>query len=226
MILLSVDKFPSYIQVRSPLEFTRLVCALDRSPRVSFLHEHKGAKVLSVQMDLLKQSPVIYYTPVENFNHYLCNCFKSGNEESLMVDSTIDTSKMYSPIVKIKSLPQSLKPSPENNTAKYQPIELDDLASLAKLSYGFEEAPFPLFAFPFKGQWFLGVFLNFNEDGDSFFCYVVLNEEPVKPFLKHTTSNGSEPILVDNTSEHGYSYIKIVKLYETHPLVNYDQIQN
>jgi len=221
-----VDKFPSYIQVRSPFEFTRLVCSLERSPRVSFLHEQKGAIVLSVQMDLLKQSPVLYYTPVENFTHYLCYGFKSGKEESLMVDSTVDTSKMYSPIVKIKSLPQSLKPSPENNTAKYHPIELDDLGSLAKLSYGFEEAPFPLFAFPFKGQWFLGVFLNFNEDGDSFFCYVVLNEEPIKPFLKHTTSNGSEPFLVDNTSEHGFSYIKIVKLHETHPLVNYDQIQN
>ena len=71
---------------------------------------------------------------------------------------------MYSPIVKIKSLPQSLKPSSDNNFEKYQPIELDDLGSLAKLSYGFEEAPIPLFAFPFKGQWFLGVFLNFNEN--------------------------------------------------------------
>jgi len=221
-----VDKFPSYIQVRSPLEFTRLVCALERAPRVSFLHEHQGKKVLSVQMDLLKESPVIYYTPVENFSHYLCYGFRSGKEESVMVESTLDASRMYSPIVKIKSLPRSLQPSPENNTAKYQPIELDDLGSIAKLSYGFEEAPFPLFAFPFKEKWFLGVFLNFNEDGDSFFCYVVLNEEPVKPFLKHTTTNGSEPILVDNTSEHGYSYIKIVKLRETHPLVNYDQIQN
>ena len=221
-----MDKFPSYIQVRSPLEFTRLVCALERAPRVSFLHEHQGKKVLSVQMDLLKESPVIYYTPVENFSHYLCYGFRSGKEESVMVESTLDASRMYSPIVKIKSLPRSLQPSPENNTAKYQPIELDDLGSIAKLSYGFEEAPFPLFAFPFKETWFLGVFLNFNEDGDSFFCYVVLNEEPVKPFLKHTTTNGSEPILVDNTSEHGYSYIKIVKLRETHPLVNYDQIQN
>ena len=221
-----MDKFPSYIQVRSPLEFTRLVCALERAPRVSFLHEHQGKKVLSVQMDLLKESPVIYYTPVENFSHYLCYGFRSGKEESVMVESTLDASRMYSPIVKIKSLPRSLQPSPENNTAKYQPIELDDLGSIAKLSYGFEEAPFPLFAFPFKEKWFLGVFLNFNEDGDSFFCYVVLNEEPVKPFLKHTTTNGSEPILVDNTSEHGYSYIKIVKLRETHPLVNYDQIQN
>ena len=221
-----MDKFPSYIQVRSPLEFTRLVCALERAPRVSFLHEHQGKKVLSVQMDLLKESPVIYYSPVENFSHYISYGFKSGKEESLMVESTLDASRMYSPIVKIKSLPRSLQPSPENNTAKYQPIELDDLGSLAKLSYGFEEAPFPLFAFPCKEQWFLGVFLNFNEDGDSFFCYVVLNEEPVKPFLKHTTTNSSEPILVDHTSEHGYSYIKIVKLRETHPLVNYDQIQN
>ena len=212
--------------MRSPLEFTRLVCALERSPRVSFLHEHKGAKVLSVQMDLLKQSPVIYYTPVENFNHYLCYGFKSGKEESLMVDSTIDTSKMYSPIVKIKSLPQSLKPSSEGNSEKYQPIELDDLASLAKLSYGFEEAPFPLFSFPLKEKWLVGVFLNFNEDGDSYFCYVSLNEEPNKPFLKYTSTNGTEPIFVDNTSEHGYSYIKIVKLHDTHPLVNYDQIQN
>jgi len=100
------------------------------------------------------------------------------------------------------------------------------LGSLSKLSYGFEDAPFPLFAFPFQGRWLLGVFLTFNEDGDSYFCYVVLKEEPIKPFLKHSTTNGSEPILVDNTSEHGYSYIKIVKLHDTHPLVNYDQIQN
>ena len=39
---------PNYVQLDSPLEFTRLVCALERSPRVSFLHEHNGKKVLSV----------------------------------------------------------------------------------------------------------------------------------------------------------------------------------
>ena len=219
-------KFPSYIQVNSPLEFTRLVCALERSPRVSFLHEHQGKKVLSVQMDMLKQSPVIYYSPIENFGHYLSYGFKSGKEESLMVDSTLDNSKLYSPIVKIKSLPESLRPSSDTSTAKYQPIEFEDVGSLAKLSYGFDEAPFPLFSFPFHGKWLLGVFLNFNEDGDSFFCYVGLKQEPTEPFLKHSATNGSQPIFVNNTSEHGYSYIKIIKLQETHPLVNYDQIQN
>ena len=67
-----MDKLPNYVQVESPLEFTRLVCALERMPRVSFLHEHNGKKVLAVQMDLLKEKPVIYYTPVEKIGHYLC----------------------------------------------------------------------------------------------------------------------------------------------------------
>ena len=132
-----MNKFPSYIQVNSPLEFSRLVCALERSTRVSFLHEHKGKKVLSVQMDMLKESPVIYYTPVEKFGHFLSYGFKLGKEESLMVDSTIDNSKLYSPIVKIKSLPQSLQASHNDNASKYQPIEFEDLGSLAKLSYVF-----------------------------------------------------------------------------------------
>ena len=217
---------PNYVQLDSPLEFTRLVCALERSPRVSFLHEHEGKKVLSVQMDMLKESPVIYYTPVESFDHYISYGFRSGKEESVMVNSTLDNSKLYSPIVKIKSLPQSLRPSANSSSIKYQPLEFEDLGSLAKLSFGFEEAPFPLFSFPFNGKWLVGVFLNFNEDGDSFFCYVTLKEEPTKPFLKHTTTSGGQPVFVDNTSEHGYSYIKIVKLQETHPLVNYDQIQS
>ncbi len=40
----SIDKLPRYIQVHSTLEFTRLVCALERAPRVSFSHNHDGKK--------------------------------------------------------------------------------------------------------------------------------------------------------------------------------------
>ena len=129
---------PNYVQLDSPLEFTRLVCALERSPRVSFLHEHNGKKVLSVQMDLLKEKPVIYFTPIENIGHYLCYGFNSGQEKLELVDTTLDNSKLYSPIIKIKSLPASLKPDIEASKEKYNPIELEDLSSLAKLSFGYE----------------------------------------------------------------------------------------
>jgi len=220
-----VDKLPTYIEVASPLEFSRLVCALERVPRVSFLHEHEGKVVLSVQMDLLKEKPIIYYTPITDKDHYLCYEFKSGKEISSVVSSTSDAARLYSPIVKIKSLPDNLKGG-NGSEEKYHPIELEDLASLAKLSYGFEDAPFPLFTFPRNGKWLMGVFMNFNEEGASYFCHVVLDHNPEKPFLKYSTNNGTEPSFVENPKEHGYSYIKIIKLKDTHPLVNYGTIQN
>ncbi len=221
-----MEKLPSYIQVESSLEFSRLVCALERAPRVTFRHKHEGKDVLSVQMDLLKEKPIIYYAPIENKGHYLCYGFKSGKEESIIVDSTHDNTKLYSPIVKIKSLPENLKGGNGSSGDKYLPIELEDLASLAKLSYGFEETPFPLFSFPYNGKWLMGVFMNFNEEGSSYFCHVVLNQSPEKPFLKYSMNNGAEPSFVENPREHGYSYIKIIKLKDTHPLVSYDQLQN
>jgi len=221
-----VDKLPSYIQVESSLEFSRLVCALERAPRVTFRHKHEGKDVLSVQMDLLKEKPIIYYAPIENKGHYLCYGFKAGKEDSIIVDSTHDNTKLYSPIVKIKSLPENLKGGNGSSGDKYLPIELEDLASLAKLSYGFEETPFPLFSFPYNGKWLMGVFMNFNEEGASYFCHVVLNQSPEKPFLKYAMNNGAEPSFVENPRDHGYSYIKIIKLKDTHPLVSYDQLQN
>jgi len=219
-----VDKLPRYIQVSSPLEFSRLVCALERAPRISFLHEHEGKKILSVQMDVLKEKPIVYYTPLEHDGHYLCYAFRGGNEQTEIVNSTSDTSKLYSPIVRIKSLPDTLRPG--NGTAdRYQPIELEDLASLTKLTWGFEENPFPLFLFPHNDKWLVGVFMNFTEEGTSYFCHVVLDEDPKRPFLKFSNNN-SEPSFVNSPSEHGYSYVKIIKLKDTHPLVEYGHLQN
>lgn len=221
----TIDKLPRYIQVHSTLEFTRLVCALERAPRVSFLHDHNGKKILSVQMDILKNKPIVYYTPLEHNGHYLCYGLKGGKEETEIVNTTSDASKLYSPIVRIKSLPKSLQPG--NGTLdRYQPIELEDMSSLAKLTWGFEETPFPLFLFPCNDKWLIGVFMTFNDEGTSYFCHVVLDSDPEKPFLKFSTTNGTLPVFVENPSEHGYSYIKIIKLKDTHPLVDYDHLQN
>ena len=219
------DKLPRYIQVNSTLEFSRLVCALERAPRVSFFHDHDGRKILSVQMDILKEKPIVYYTPLENHGHYLCYGLKGGKEESEIVNTTSDNSKLYSPIVRIKSLPKTLRPG--NGTLdRYQPIELEDMASLAKLTSGFDEIPFPLFLFPHGKKWLIGLFMNFNDEGTSYFCHVVLDSDPQKPFMKFSPNNGFDPIFVENPSEHGYSYVKIIKLKDTHPLVDYGHLQN
>jgi hypothetical protein len=176
-------------------------------------------------MDILKEKPIIYYTPLEHVGHYLCYGLKGGKEESTVVNSTSDTSKLYSPIIRIKTLPKTLKPG--NGTLdRYQPIELEDISSLAKLTWGFDEIPFPLFLFPHTDKWLLGVFMNFSDEGASYFCHVVLDNDPQKPFMKFSSTNGSEPSFVESPSEHGYSYIKIIKLKDTHPLVDYGHLQN
>jgi hypothetical protein len=176
-------------------------------------------------MDVLKEKPIVYYTPLKNNGHYLCYGLKGGKEESEIVDTTSDASKLYSPIVRIKSLPKTLQPG--NGTLdRYQPIQLEDMSSLAKLTWGIEEIPFPLFLFPRNDKWLIGVFMNFNDEGTSYFCHVVLDSDPEKPFLKFTTANSSQPTFVENPSEHGFSYIKIIKLKDTHPLVDYGHLQN
>ena len=97
-----MDKLPRYIQVSSTLEFSRLVCALERAPRISFLHEHEGRKILSVQMDVLKEKPIVYYTPLEHNGHFLCYALRGEKEQTEIVNSTSDASKLYSPIVRNK----------------------------------------------------------------------------------------------------------------------------
>jgi hypothetical protein len=176
-------------------------------------------------MDVLKEKPIVYYTPLDTDGDYLSYGLKSGKEESNIVNTTSDSSNLYSPIIRIKSLPKTLQPG--NGTLdRYQPIELEDLSSLAKLTWGFDEFPFPLFLFPHNDKWLLGVFMNFNDEGTSYFCHVVLDSDPGNPFIKFSTTNGISPTFVQNPSEHGYSYIKIIKLKDTHPLVNYDHLQN
>ena len=214
-------KLPYYVEVFDMAEFARLVCALERLPRTSFSFSLDGKEIISVQMDLLKERPVNYFVPNQKFGHYLSYGFKTGKEDYDIVNTMTNPTYLYSPIIRMKSLPESLKPEtkmePEN---LYQPLELEDLTSLIKLSYGFEESPFPLFTFPDGDKWLAGLFMNFNEsDETSYFCHVKLDYEPTKGFLKYSSKDGTEPSFVSGINEHGYSYLKVIKLKGRHPLV-------
>ena len=79
-----VDKLPRYIQVHSTLEFTRLVCALERAPRVSFSHNHDGKKILICTNGCFKTKPIVYYTPLESNGDYLCYGLKSGKKNLIL----------------------------------------------------------------------------------------------------------------------------------------------
>ncbi len=214
-------KLPFYIEVSDMAEFSRMVCALERVPRTTFAFALDGKNIISVQMDLLKERSVNYYVKTDKNGHYLSYGFKTGKEDYDIVNTVSNPMYIYSPIVRVKTLPETLKPetAPTPEIA-YQPIELEDLTSLIKLSYGFEESPFPLFAFPDGNRWSVGVFMNFNEsDETSYFCHVKIDQEPTKPFLRYSSKDGAEPVFVNIVNDHGYSYLKVIKLKDKHPLV-------
>ena len=213
-------KHPCYVEVSDMNEFSRLVCALERIPRTCFSFALDGKDVISVQMDLLKERPVSYYVQNTNTGHYLSYGFKTNKEDCNIVNTITNPTYLYSPIIKIKTLPESLKPETAEPEVMYESLELEDLTSLIKLSYGFEESPFPLFAFSDGTKWLVGVFMNFNEsDEASYFCHVKIDYEPTKPFLKYSSKDGIEPSFVSGLTEHGYSYLKVIKLKGKHPLV-------
>ncbi len=216
-----MTKLPHYVEVSDRIEFSRLVCALERVPRTSFSFEHEGNPALAVQMDLIKERPVIYFAREGKSGHYISYGFKAGKEDSDIINTITNPTYLYSPIVRVKTLPPSLKQETKTEDLNYyEPLELEDLESLVKLSYGFEEAPFPLFVFPNGDKWMIGVFMNFNESDEvSYFCYVTLDKEPANPFLKYSSQNGVEPSFTPSVSEHGYSYLKVIKLKDKHPLV-------
>ncbi len=213
-------KRPCYVEVFDTNEFSRLVCALERIPRTCFSFMLDEKNVISVQMDLLKERPVSYYVKNANIGHYLSYGFKTNKEDCNIVNTITNPTYLYSPIIRIKTLPESLKPETVEPEVMYEPLELEDLTSLIKLSYGFEESPFPLFAFLEGTKWLVGVFMNFNESDEvSYFCHVKIDYEPTKPFLKYSSKDGTEPSFVSGISEHGYSYLKVIKLKGKHPLV-------
>lgn len=214
------------------LEFARLVCALERFPHASFLHDHGGRRVLSAQVDVLEDVPVIYYAPLGEEEggageNYLSYAARGGREEARMVGSAGDASIAYSPIVRVRSLPASLRPGAGGPGPLYHPVALEDMASLARLSYAFEESPFPLFAYPRGEEWLVGMFMTLSESGASYFCHARAGGDgggPSAPFLRFSASTGAAPSFVGTPDEHGYNYAKVIRLRGAHPLVDDAQL--
>lgn len=232
---------PYYIQLNSTLDFSRLVCALEHVPFMCMTHKYgDNQNILCAQTDMLQERPIIYYVLFDDnskekekkkendtvvSSHYLYYGFNRGKEEYGVTDIPSDTSMVYSPIVRIKSLPSVLQPD-HNITDRYHSIALEDMSSLTKMAWGRGNATFPLFLFSHNQKWLLGATLAqaSNANAPSYFTYVDLDFDPKKPYLMFSAQKGIKPTFVDFPSEHGYSYMKIIRLMNKHPLIDYDKI--
>jgi hypothetical protein len=120
----------------------------------------------------------------------------------------------------------------------YLAIRLKDLSSLAKVAAYktiYDEPPLPLFLFKVSddtevgfnesnSRFVIGATMSLNEsETKSYFYYVILNEEPKDPFLRYSSQKIEQPSFSSRCDEHGYIYLKLIKLAHTHPLVGINE---
>jgi hypothetical protein len=211
-------------------DFGRLVCALERAPLPTFSLILNKEQVFAVQTDFIDGRPIIYF--VKSLYHkdgqYLAYRITGGAEEVIVVDSVANPTFVYSPIINVDKFPPYFtKTARVDKKSSYVSVELKNLSSLAKVAAYktiYDEPPLPLFLFKANindnVKFVLGAAMSLGEsDMISYFYYVVLENEPKDPFLKFSSQRIEQPSFSNRIDEHGHIYLKLIKLFNNHPLV-------
>lgn len=199
--------------------FARYVCSLRENPLRVYCHKLNKKQVVSSRRILSKSLFSIYSTDTKNGRYVSYNA-KGGREEFDIVNSTKSFAQ-YAPIINLHSLPSKFVINPKKIDEKFIPVHVEDLGSLARLTYDPElpdEIDLTLFLFPLKTKWIIGYITSMDlEDILHFFNYVELDNEPTKPFLQYSNSDDKTPVFTDKF-QHGLSYLPVIKLKEAHPI--------
>jgi hypothetical protein len=234
-------KYPYYVELSDMKDFGRLVCALERAPLPAFSLMLNNEYIFAVQTDFIDGRPVIYFvnSPQHRDGQYLAYRIIGGIEEVIVMDSVANPSFIYSPIINIEKFPSALtKLARAKKKSGYLAIRLKDLSSLAKVAAYktlYDEPPLPLFLFKDRNdanndakdsnaRLVIGAAMSLNESETiSYFYYVILNEEPKDPFLRYSSQKIEQPSFSGRLDEHGYIYLKLIRLAHTHPLVGINE---
>lgn len=213
-----------FVKVSTAADLGRLSCALERAPFPLFAFKHGQNLRLAAQADLFMGTPIFYYIDVESAGEFLAYRNVGEYEDIRFLDSANNPSYIYSPIIRVGRLPKAFERKEEFED-KFLAVEVEDLPSLAKVgTYKilFEEPPLPLFCFKNGNEWVLGAFARINDyEEASLFFYTRIDNEPTAGFLRYSPSKASETAFSRKIDEHGFVYMKIVRLAEKHPLVQF-----
>ena len=188
-----------------------------------FAFKHGKATRIAAQADLFMGTPIFYYFDNVQVDEFLAYRITGEGEEVQLVSSASNASYLYAPVIRVQKMPKPLDEK-DSFQDKFMSIEVENVPSLVKVgAYKtlFEEPPLPLFAFKDSGTWVIGTFARIDDyEEASIFFYTRVKEEP-SGFLRYSYDKITETIYVKRTDEPGYHYIKVVKLTEPHPLVEF-----
>jgi hypothetical protein len=213
-----------FVGLGSLVELGRLACALERAPFPLFAFKHSGVVRIAAQADLFMGTPIFYFFDSDATGEFLAYRNSGDGEEVQLVSTANNASFLYAPVIRINKMPPALTPKTDFED-KFMSVEVQDLPSLVKVgTYKmlFEEPPLPLFAFRNGEGWIIGTFARIDDyEEASIFFFAKTKEEPQSGFVRYSPDKLAETSFVRKTDEHGFYYIKVVRLSEPHPLVQF-----
>ncbi len=221
---------PCLVELSDLKDLARLTCAFEKTPIPIFSFEHNNDIYLATQIDVFMGRLLFYYVKAKEEKHFLGYKNSGGIEEAILSDSPLFPAYIYAPIVRLKKLPKLFKRGLDpikGKMDKLLSILVKDIASLAKVgSYKvlFDEPPLPLFSFKSDGDNIMGVITRIdNLDENLIFFYIIVEELPANNFLKYSPLKVGEASFTNRVDEHGNVYIKIIRLADGHPLVEFER---
>ncbi|QQG49230.1 MAG: hypothetical protein HY247_02655 [archaeon] len=213
-----------FVKLNSLVELGRLSCALERAPFPLFAFKHDDLTRIAAQADLYMGTPIFYFFDAPSPGEFLAYRNSGDGEEVQLVPAANNATYLYAPVIRVNKMPESLSPKEEFGD-KYMSVEVLDLPSLVKVgTYKmlFEEPPLPLFSFKNGAGWVIGTFARIDDyEEASIFFYTKAKEAPTSGFVRYSPDKIAETSFVTRTDEHGYYYIKVVKLDAPHPMVQF-----
>jgi hypothetical protein len=213
-----------FVRVSGLSELGRLSCALERAPFPLFATNNGKSVRIAAQADLFMGIPIFYYAESEKGGEFLAYRNSGEIEETVLVDSPVNPSYIYAPLINVVKMPRVLE-SASTFEDKFAAVEVENLPSLVKVAAYkmlFEEPPLPLFAFKNGTSWVIGTFARIDDyEEASLFFYTRSEKEPSSGFVRYATSKIGDTAFSRRTDEHGFIYVKVIKLAEKHPLVEF-----
>ena len=213
-----------FVELESLTDLARLSCAFEKAPFPIFMSKEGSKFRLAVQTDLFMGIPIYYYVETDKGGEFLAYKSSGEVEEAHLVEAALNPSYMYAPIVHVLKLPRILERR-SGFKARFLAAQVSDLANLMKIaSYKmlYEEPPLPLYAFKNGTSWIAGCFARLDDfEEASLFFYVRLDTEPPAGFVRYSAAKLGDTSFTKRTDEHGFLPIKVVKLKEKHPLVEF-----
>lgn len=211
-----------FVKLDSLTDLGRLSCFQERAPFPLFAIKKNGGLWIAAQADLFMGVPVFYYAESKGGGEFLAYRKGPDGEDVQLVDGANSASFLYAPVISAAKLPSRLDPRKEFPD-RFMAMEVKDLQSLAKVAtykMFFEEPALPLFAYQDGDGWVVGTFARIDDyEEASIFFYWRSKLPPASGFIRYASDKIPETGFVTKTEEHGFQYVKVVKLAEKHPLV-------